>query len=111
MTTTRDLLKQVKAQKGQTIKICPDCLKRFTNFEYLSRMREDIKEVGIECPNCEAWFHSFFLNKDLDTNRPDSKAQRKEKREYKKRFQAFQKRTRKHFKMRKVNGRWLDKIS
>lgn len=105
MITTKDLLKQAK--KGQTVKICPDCLKRFPSFEYSGRTREDVKEIGIECPNCKSWFHSYFLNEDLETNRPSLKSPRRERRAYKKRFQAFQKKTRKRFKMRKVNGRWL----
>lgn len=107
MQTTQQALQQLK---GKRFILCVKCRKSadFQDFKSREISIKGIEEIGLECPHCAEWYHSYFLDNDLKDNRPKPRADRRVRREYKKRFQAFQKKTRKRLGLRKVNGRWLN---
>lgn len=81
-------------KKGSVVTVCPSCRKVF-NFRKLGFTEKpldypaDIKDVGIECPNCNYFQHSFYLSKELEAmQNPD--ATRKERREYKRKYLKLQ---------------------
>ena len=102
MQTTQQLLQQIK---GRHVALCKNCKTqvRRTGVEE-KEIKPNLYEIGESCPNCQHWYHWYFLNDDLRDNKPDNS--RKSKREYKKRFDRFNKKVRGHLGMRKVNGQW-----
>lgn len=97
--------------KGMRLTLCSACMSQ-VRMSLTSRPLEgDLIEIGMECPFCHHWFHSYFLNPDLRDNRPKGTDSRKARREYQLRFQRFQKVTRKRLGMRKVNGKYAARQS
>lgn len=106
MQTTAQALAQLK---GQKLTKCSNCNTLVRADGFTDRQLEnDLIEIGLECPNCGAWYHSYFVNDDLRRNRPKPTDDRRKRREYQKRFQRFQKRTRQRLGMRKIGGRWQE---
>ena len=106
MQTTAQALAQLK---GQKLTKCSNCNTLVQADGFTDRQREDdLIEIGLECPNCEACYHSYFVNDDLRRNRPKPTDSRRERREYQKRFQRFQKRIRQRLGMKKIGGRWRE---
>ena len=105
MQTTQQALEQLK---GTRLTLCSNCNAQVRVAGFTDREREaDLIEIGLECPNCAHWYHAYFLNADLRDNRPGQNASREARRDYQKRFQRFQKDTRRRVGMKKVNGKWL----
>lgn len=70
------------------------------------QLEDDLIEMGLVCPNCHHWFHSFFLNHHLIATRPNPSDDRTIRRGYKSKFDRFNKKTRKRLGMKKVDGKW-----
>lgn len=81
-------------KKGSVVTVCPEC-RRVYNFRRLGftfkklDFPTGITDVGIECPNCEHFVHSHYLSEELEAMQ-DSKADRKQRREYKRKFKKLQ---------------------
>lgn len=106
MQTTAQALAQLK---GQRLTKCSNCNTLVRADGFTDRQREeDLIEIGLECPNCGAWYHSCFVNDDLRHNRPKPTDSRRERREFQNRFHRFQKRTRQRLGMKKIGGRWQE---
>ena len=89
---------------------CRNCNVQFSkdNVTFTERSAGKDYEVGIECPNCELWFHSFFLNDELK-KMTGTLVNRSLRRAYKSKYDKFNKHKRKQMNMRKLNGRWYAK--
>lgn len=92
------------------ISICRACKQVSSKFNYQVKDTEleGIEEVGLVCPNCDEWYHSYFANSELKeiADKVPSMA-RKQKREYQKRFDRLQKKIRRKLKMQRVGKRWV----
>ena len=80
---------------------CSKCRRVFDVKRFETRqLEDDLYEVGFECSHCDTWYHSFFLNKELRTqrNQLQRKGKNKNKREellaYQRQFVAFNERVR-----------------
>lgn len=105
---TKQLTPVIK--KNDKIAICRVCRKVLSNFQFGIRDTpfKDIQEVGIKCPNCDEWYHSYFANPELKAiadKVPTMK--RREKRQYQVWFNKLQKNIRREMGMRKVNKSWV----
>lgn len=93
-------------QKGSLVSVCSNCKQvfNFRNVGFTSKptLIEGIEDVGIECPNCEAFVHSYYLNDELKAMQ-NPKATRKVRRAYKHKFLKLQRWVEK--KLRQQNGR------
>jgi hypothetical protein len=81
-------------KKGSLVSVCRNC-KRVFNFRNIGFTTKKldypkgIMDVGIECPNCENFTHSYYLTDELEKmQKPD--ATRDEKREYKRKLRKLQ---------------------
>ena len=113
MQTTAELLAKLrtKPQKGKVISLCKACrhVVDFASVGFTSRPVEaddKLTEMGIKCPNCGQWHHSFFLDKWLEDNRPSERAARQTRRDYQRRFKRFQEKTRKRLGLVKNGNTW-----
>ena len=105
MQTTQQVLQKLKGSKVVLCRACKTSVLMPTSF-IERQIEDDLIEMGLECPNCKYWFHSFFLNHSLIATRPQPTDDRKIRREYKSKFGKFNKQTRKRLGMKKVNGKW-----
>ena len=100
--------------KHQTKGKCSKCNEEymFSKIGYTDRELEDgIIEVGIECPNCKYWVHVFFTNKDLIDLAPSKDSNRDKRRLFKIKFDRFNKKIRRKFKMVKSGRVWIRKVN
>lgn len=105
MQTTQQALQKLK---GTKLVLCRSCGRNVPMTDFTDRQVENgLIEIGLECSNCGEWYHSFFLNDDLQENKPQPEDDRDSRREYQKRFQKFQRKMRKRFDMQKINGVWI----
>lgn len=51
---------------------------------------EDVEDIGLECPKCKTWFHSYYLSKELKKLQTGIR-NRHERRAYEHKFKKFQK--------------------
>ena len=84
----------MKVKKGSTVSICSNCRKvfKFSTVGFKERdveVLENVTEIGIECPNCQQWHHSYYLNPELVAMQAKN-ADRKQRREYQRKFVKFQ---------------------
>lgn len=89
---------------------CTTCQQKFDFRQVGYTVRQidaDLKEIGIECPNCQEWYHSYFTNPALEAGRPHQGADRKERRAYQKAVKRFNKKMRAALGMVKKGGRWV----
>lgn len=89
-------------QKGDLITICPEC-RHVVNYQptdFRSKLIADnVTEIGLECPFCQHWTHSYYVNEALTIKALlVQKADRKTRREYTKEFKRFQKKMKARFK-------------
>ncbi len=93
---------------------CTNCDAKFNKekVEFIERPAGKDYEVGLYCPNCSLWFHSFFLNDDLKNMITAMAIQtnRKIRRAYEAKHKKFNVYKRKKMNMRKMNGRWYSKL-
>lgn len=92
---------------------CLNCNVQFNKeqVEFKERPAGKDYEVGLDCPNCGLWFHSFFLNEELKEMITAMALQtnRQIRRAYDAKHKKFNAYKRKQLGMRKVNGRWYSK--
>lgn len=73
--------------------------------QFTERPAGEDYEIGIACPNCGLWFHSFFLNDELK-GMVGTLVNRKMRKAYKVKYNKFNKHKRKQMGLSKFNGRW-----
>jgi len=82
---------------------CSHCQKSFVP-RFTERQREpDLFEIGLECPHCEVWVHSYFLNKNLKKRQRVIQERRlpvAKRKRYQQDFVKFNEATRKHLGMK-----------
>lgn len=80
---------------------CNGCQQSFKLDQVLSerKLDNDISEVGLICPGCQKWYHSYFSNDELENlrNQLGNSPIRKKRREYKKKFDRLQKKLKKYY--------------
>lgn len=77
---------------------CNNCKKDFdTKINIKKKRKEKIIDVGLECPHCKYFFHSYYLSSDLIKKqkalrkiRGNSQYFKKRQIAYKKKFDALQ---------------------
>lgn len=83
------------------------CNKCGKEFDFLPKQRQrnkNITEIGLECPHCEEWFHSYFLTPVLIRMQATLKRNRKRRniRAYAKEFEKVQSELRKRYKIEPI---------
>lgn len=85
-------------EKGSQITICPEC-RHVINTELKDRPAiydiltiPNVLDIGLECPFCQHWTHSYFINNNLLQRalKMDNKP-RQVRRQFSKDFKKFQK--------------------
>lgn len=105
-----DRMNKPTIKENSRVAICKVCRKVSSDFDYHVRQTtlNGIKEVGLVCPKCNEWYHSYFANKELEMVADKVPTmRRKERRLYQLNFNKLQKKIRKKLNMRKVNNRWI----
>ena len=89
---------------------CINCNAQFSKeqVEFKERPAGKDYEVGLNCPNCGLWFHSFFLNDELKKmiTFMATQTNRRIRRIYEVKHKKFNAYKRKQLGMKKMNGRW-----
>lgn len=61
-------MKQSQALKQTSLQIatCNNCRKEFDILTNIKRIyKAKIIDIGLACPHCQTFFHSYYLNKNL----------------------------------------------
>lgn len=80
--------------------LCSKCHRMMLDVDFESRNVEGqrgITEIGLKCPHCDQWYHSYFLNDELrrlQANMSGRKVSRQERRTYQGKFVNLNKRMR-----------------
>lgn len=92
--------------KQQQAKItCVECKAEFQFQAERHDLGDGLYELGICCPVCDSWYHSYFITDKIIRLPRDN---RHDRRHYRAEFRRLNKRERKARGLRKVNGRWVN---
>lgn len=99
----KEQILQLMKQQQATIS-CVECKAEFSYRAEKHDLGNGLYELGIRCPVCDEWYHSYFIT-DKIIRLP--RKNRNERRHYKAELRRLNKKERKKRGIRKVNGRWV----